>query len=132
MTGWRYATDADERLLFSGWYARSKKPTPSWNGFLLNPSTRGTPSAPRADSTKSRAMALRSASSTGTMLLSSRSKYGSMAAASQPSAPASAHSSQSDGSGLNAMRVLCEEQPPSTRARLWRMWELPRGCSVVG
>ena len=28
--------------------------------------------------------------------------------------------------------VLCEEQPPSTRARECRMFELPRGCGVVG
>ncbi len=95
-------------------------------------STRGTPAACRAASTKSRAMALRSFSSTGTMLLRSLAKYGSIAAASQPSAPASAHSSQSPGSGLKLISVLCEEQPPRTRARLCRMWELPRGCSVVG
>ncbi len=54
-----------------------------------------------------------------------------MALAFQPVAPASSHSSQSDGSGLKEIRVLCDEQPPSTLARLCRMWELPRGCSVV-
>lgn len=99
---------------------------------MLKPSTRGTPSVVRAVSTKSRAMAFRSASSTGTMLLRSRAKYGSIDEASQPSAPASAHSSQSDGSGLKAMRVLWDEHPPSTLALLCRMFELPRGCSVVG
>ena len=85
-----------------------------------------------AASTKSRAMALRSASSTGTMLFRSRAKYASIGTAPHPLAPAVSHSSQSDGSGLKAMRVLCDEQPPSTRARLCRMWELPWGCSVVG
>ncbi|CAM5684836.1 hypothetical protein STENM327S_08790 [Streptomyces tendae] len=102
------------------------------NGFLLKPSTRGTPSVCCAESTKSRAMALRSFSSTGTMLFFSRAKYASICTAPQPLAPAASHSSQSDGSGLKAMRVLCEEQPPRTRARLCRMCELPRGCSVVG
>lgn len=52
--------------------------------------------------------------------------------ASQPAAPRSDHSSQSPGSGLKEISVLCDEQPPSTRARLCRMCELPRGCSVVG
>ncbi len=77
-------------------------------------------------------MAFRSFSSTGTMLLRSRGKYASIGTAPQPLAPAASHSSQSDGSGLNAMSVLCEEHPPRTRARLCRMCELPRGCSVVG
>lgn len=55
-----------------------------------------------------------------------------MGTAPQPLAPAASHSSQSEGRGLKEMRVLCEEQPPRTRARLCRMWELPRGCSTVG
>lgn len=77
-------------------------------------------------------MAFRSFASTGTMLFRSRVQYASIGTAPQSLAPAASHSSQSDGSGLNAISVLCDEHPPSTRARLCRMCELPRGCSVVG
>jgi hypothetical protein len=97
----------------------------------LKPTTSGTPSASLVASIQSVAIWFWSFLATRTTLLRSFPKYGSMSAAPQPVAPLASHSSQSDGSGLKEMSVLCDEQPPSTFARLCRMLLLPRGCSVV-
>jgi hypothetical protein len=82
------------------------------------------------DSTKSTTSGLRS--TTGTMWMASRFQYGSISSYDQPVAPAATQSAKSSGGGNRLIIVLCDEQPPSTRARECRMCELPRGCGTVG
>src|SRR5690625_558288 len=65
-------------------------------------------------------------------LVSLRLTHGSMVSAFQPSAPISSHRSMSSAGGWNAMQELCEEQPPSTLARAWRINEFPFSCSSIG
>jgi hypothetical protein len=66
------------------------------------------------------------------MCVSSRFQYGSIASWDQPAAPAATQSAKSPGGGMKLIIVLCEEQPPRTRARACRMREFPRGWATIG
>ena len=63
--------------------------------------------------------------SPGPSLVSSLAISGQQSAELQPARPVAAHSSRSSFGVQNAMHELCEEQPPSTFARAWRMKLLP-------
>ncbi len=64
-------------------------------------------------------------------LVSNRWYSGKMSLAPQPVAPIASHSSRSSAGAQNAMHELCEEHPPSTRARACRMNELPFSCGSI-
>ena len=66
------------------------------------------------------------------MFVSSRAISGMIVSAFQPSAPSCSHRSMSSAGGWKAMQELCEEQPPSTFAREWRMKELPFSWGSIG
>lgn len=65
-------------------------------------------------------------------LVSSRWYSGKQSAALQPEHPIAPHSSRSSAGAQKAMHELCDEQPPSTLARAWRMKLLPFSCGSTG
>ena len=66
------------------------------------------------------------------LLFSSRTSSGKHSSALQPSQPIETHWSRSSAGVQKAMQELCDEQPPSTLARAWRMNELPRSWGSIG
>src|SRR5699024_6836965 len=65
-------------------------------------------------------------------LVARRLMSGRMVSAFQPSAPISSHRSKSSAGGWKAIQELCDEQPPSTRARECRINEFPFSCGSIG